>query len=93
MHESFAKFDLRLAEEKIKRLFFGRFARDCCKKAGLPMEEFTFLGFPHICATDQKGKFALVRLPNEKSCQKFRASVRNWSAYELTGKSKIARHI
>ena len=39
---------------------------------------FDFLGFTHVCGTDQGGKFAVVRIPSLKSCRKFLAKTKEW---------------
>ena len=54
--ERFAKFGLELAEEKTRRILFGRFADLTCQRHGLGRPEtFEFLGFKHVCGVDRKG--------------------------------------
>src|SRR5260221_9808890 len=36
------------------------------------------LGFKHVCGTDRGGKFALVRVPCDKSRRKFLAKSKKW---------------
>jgi len=79
VRERFAKFGLELAEEKTRRILFGRFAArmelgDGC---GRP-DTFEFLGFKHVCGTDRSGRFALIRIPSIKSCRKFLTRTREW---------------
>ncbi len=33
-----------------------------------------FLGFKHVCGTDRRGRFAVIRVPSVKSCRKFLVS-------------------
>jgi group II intron reverse transcriptase/maturase len=74
----FSKFSIELAEEKTRRIMFGRFAKERLAATGGKPETFEFLGFEHICGTDRKGKFALIRLPRQKSCRKFLDRVKEW---------------
>jgi RNA-directed DNA polymerase len=78
LKERMQKFNLTLAPEKTKHLVFGRFAKERLKAEGKKTEEFIFLGFRHICGVDRVGKFALVRLPSQKSCRKFLDRVKTW---------------
>src|SRR5437899_11896834 len=41
-------------------------------------DTFDFLGFKHVCGTDRGGKFALVRVPCDKSRRKFLAKSKQW---------------
>ena len=76
--DRFGKFGLELAEEKTRIMRFGRFVRGNLAKTGQKPETFDFLGFKHICGTDQGGRFALVRVPCVKSCRKFLAKSKEW---------------
>jgi len=79
VRERFAKFGLELAEEKTRRILFGRFADLTCQRHGLGRPEtFEFLGFKHVCGVDRNGRFALIRIPSAKSCRKFLARTREW---------------
>src|SRR5215471_17346044 len=72
-------FGLELAEEKTRRILFGRFAGMTCLRHGLGRPEtFEFLGFKHVCGVDRRGRFALIRIPSAKSCRKFLARTREW---------------
>lgn len=72
------KFGLELAPEKTRRMLFGRFARERLSRDGRKPETFDFLGFTHVCGTDRQGRFALVRLPSNKSIRKFLDRVHLW---------------
>lgn len=74
----FAGFNLELAEEKTRLLLFGRFARSDRAQRGEKPDSFEFLGFKHVCGSDQGGKFALIRIPSTRSCRKFLANTKEW---------------
>lgn len=74
----FARFSLALADDKTRMLLFGRFAADSKAEYDERPETFDFLGFTHVCGTDRRGKFAVVRLPSRKSCRKFLARTKEW---------------
>jgi hypothetical protein len=69
--ERLGKFHLEIAEEKSRRIVFGRFAAERMAEKRTKPEEFNFLGFRHICGRDRAGKFALIRLPVQKSISRF----------------------
>ena len=69
--ERLRKFHLEIAEEKSRRIVFGRFAAARMAEKDQKPSEFNFLGFRHICGIDRAGKFALVRLPVQKSITRF----------------------
>lgn len=71
-------FGLEVAEEKTRMLLFGRFARERKAEFSEKPETFEFLGFKHVCATDAKGKFNVIRIPSEKSCTRFLENTREW---------------
>ncbi|MEM3486235.1 MAG: group II intron reverse transcriptase/maturase, partial [Candidatus Methanomethyliaceae archaeon] len=62
LDERMQKFGLELAPEKTRLIAFGRFARMDKAARGEKPETFVFLGFKHVCGTDTKGKFALIRI-------------------------------
>jgi group II intron reverse transcriptase/maturase len=63
----FAEFGLELHADKTRLIEFGRFAarRREQRGAGKP-ETFEFLGFTHICAKAQNGRFKLKRGTSKK---------------------------
>jgi hypothetical protein len=74
VRERFTDFGLELAEEKTRRMLFGRFAPlTGLKHSQVRPETFEFLGFKHVSGTDRAGRFALIRIPSVKSCR------RHWS--------------
>lgn len=72
------KFGLELAPEKTRMIQFGRFARGNLQRFNAKPETFTFLGFKHVCGVDKKSKFALVRIPGQKSCRRFLDKTHEW---------------
>ena len=78
LRERFARFNLALAEEKTRLLLFGRFAAATRMRSGQRAETFEFLGFKHVCGTDRRGRFTVIRIPSVRSCRKFLARVREW---------------
>lgn len=78
LEERMHKFGLELAPEKTRLIIFGRFAKERRMEFGEKPETFDFLGFKHVCGTDNKGRFALVRIPTIKSCRKFLDRVHTW---------------
>jgi RNA-directed DNA polymerase len=76
--DRFRKFGLELAEEKTRVMRFGRFGRMDLAKTGDKPDTFDFLGFKHVCGTDRGGKFALIRIPCDKSRRKFLAKTKEW---------------
>ncbi len=73
-----AKFGLKLAPAKTRRIVFGRFARERLGERGEKPREFVFLGFRHICGEDRRGRFAVIRLPSRAALRRFTDRVREW---------------
>ena len=67
LHRRLAKFNLELAAEKTRLIEFGRYAAERRQKRGLSKPEtFQFLGFTHICAKTDDGRFMLKRITDAK---------------------------
>ena len=69
LRNRFARFHLALADDKTRMLLFARFAADGKAEYDERPETFDFLGFTHVCGTDRRGKFAVVRSRAEKQSQ------------------------
>jgi RNA-directed DNA polymerase len=80
LRKRFARFNLELADEKTRLLLFGRFATERKAQYSEKPETFEFLGFTHVCGTDRRGTFAVIRIPAQKSCRKFLARTKKWLA-------------
>jgi group II intron reverse transcriptase/maturase len=81
-------FGLKLAEEKTRMILFGRFARESAEAYGVRPGTFEFLGFKHVSGVDSKGRFAVVRIPSEKSCRRFLEHTRQWLKRHLHWKRR-----
>lgn len=65
-----AQFGLELHSDKTRLIEFGRFADRNRRREGQGKPEtFDFLGFTHICAQDQKGRFMVRRKTMRKRWQ------------------------
>lgn len=71
VEERFRKFGLETVPEKTRLLLFGRYAAEHGVFNGIEAGTFVFLGFNHVSGQDRAGKFALVRIPSQKSLRKF----------------------
>ena len=61
------RFGLTLHEKKTRLIEFGRYAQERRSRRGQgKAQTFDFLGFTHCCATDRKGRYALLRLSSRK---------------------------
>jgi group II intron reverse transcriptase/maturase len=78
VRQRLAKFHLEIAEEKTRRIVFGRYAGERMAERQRKPEEFDFLGFRHICGKDRTGKFALIRLPGQKGISNFLKGNKKW---------------
>ena len=63
--KQFAKYGLTLHPEKTRLVDFGRYAEEHAKRQGKKPATFDFLGYTHVCARSQKGKFT-VHVPTMK---------------------------
>lgn len=62
LRERFWGFNLELHKDKTRLIEFGRFAAENRKRQGEGRPEtFDFLGFTHICAKTESGKFTVLR--------------------------------
>jgi group II intron reverse transcriptase/maturase len=85
LRERFARFGLELHPDKTRLIEFGqRAARDRAARGLGKPETFDFLGFTHICAKAQTGRFWLKRITVAK---RLRAKLR-----EVNGQLKRRRH-
>ena len=67
LRERFAEFGSELHPEKTRLIEFGRFAAENRARRGdWKPETFEFLGFTHICAKTQNGRFKLKRVTSKK---------------------------
>jgi group II intron reverse transcriptase/maturase len=64
--ERLEEFGLQLAQEKTRRIAFGRFARQDAQRRGAKPKDFTFLGFRHYCGKTKEGYFKVKRRTSRK---------------------------
>jgi RNA-directed DNA polymerase len=79
LRERFAKFGLKLHDEKTRLIEFGRYAayRRRSRGEGRP-ETFDFLGFTHCCTKSrQNGRFRVKRLSSRKRMKRTLASIKD----------------
>ena len=73
VRERLKEFNLELAEPKTGKVRFGRLPHLQRKQMG----SFTFLGFQHVAGRDRQGRFAVIRLPAQKSCSRLLDTVKS----------------
>lgn len=76
LRERLEGFNLQLAEEKTRKIPFGRFARERAYYKGTKPKEFDFLGFTFYCGETRNGHFKVKRKTSRK---KFRQSLLNFT--------------
>ena len=59
-------FNLKLAEEKTRRIAFGRYARGDANHKGAKPSDFEFLGFTFYCGKTRNGHFKVKRKTTRK---------------------------
>jgi hypothetical protein len=78
-------FGLQLAQEKTRRIGFGRFAREDAQRRGAKPKDFTFLGFKHYCGKTKKGYFMVKRRTSRKKLGQSLRKFTDWA--------KKSRHV
>ena len=61
LKERFAKFGLKIAEDKSRVIEFGRRIWEKSSREGRKVETFDFLSFTHFCDKTRRGKFKVSR--------------------------------
>lgn len=79
LRERFARFGLKLHDEKTRLIEFGRYAVHRRKRRGEGKPEtFDFLGFTHVCTKSrQNGRFRVKRLSSRKRMTRTLASIKD----------------
>jgi group II intron reverse transcriptase/maturase len=72
-------FGLEVAEEKTRRIEFGRYARENARRAGKKPESFEFLGFTHYGGKTRKGGYKVKRRTSRKKLQKALREFSEWA--------------
>jgi group II intron reverse transcriptase/maturase len=74
-----AEYGLELHEDKTRLIAFGRFAEERVQRQGQKKPlTFDFLGFTHICARSQKGKFTVHVRTARKRMKRAMRRVAEW---------------
>ena len=73
------EFGLQLAQEKTRRIEFGRFARKDAQKRGAKPKDFTFLGFKHYCGKTKEGYFKVKRRTSRKKLGQSLRKFTDWA--------------
>ena len=76
LNDRLGGFNLELAEEKTRRIPFGRYARENAYRNGSKPQEFDFLGFTFYCGKTRYGHFKVKRKTSRK---KLRQSLYNFA--------------
>jgi len=84
LRDRLAKFELELHPEKTRLIPFGRYAQADRPDAGTGgLGTFDFLGFTHICAKSQGGKFLLKRQTMRKRMRAKLAEIKEEMRHRL----------
>jgi group II intron reverse transcriptase/maturase len=71
-------FNLNLAEEKTRRIPFGRYARENAYRNGAKPQEFDFLGFTFYCGKTRYGHFKVKRKTSRKKLRQSLFNFADW---------------
>jgi len=71
-------FNLELAEEKTRRIPFGRYARENAYRNGAKPQEFNFLGFTFYCGKTRYGHFKVKRKTSRKKLRQSLFNFADW---------------
>lgn len=78
LKERLAKFSLELAEDKTRRIEFGRFAKQNAEAKGVKPATFDFLGFTHYIDRTRTGKYKLGRKTDRKKLTAKLKALNEW---------------
>jgi len=71
-------FNLKLAEEKTRRIAFGKYARENANRNGTKAQEFDFLGFTFYCGKTRNGHFKVKRKTSRKKLSQSVFKLAEW---------------
>jgi RNA-directed DNA polymerase len=74
----FDKFGLKIAEEKTKKLEFGRNAWKEAQRTGDKVPTFTFLGFLHYCGKSRNGYFMVKHKTAKETLRRKVQAIGSW---------------
>lgn len=78
LKERFAKFGLKIAEEKSRVIEFGRKIWEKVNREGGKVETFNFLSFTHFCDKTRRGKFKVGRKTARNKFIQRMKEMNNW---------------
>jgi len=78
LRKRFAKFGLRVAEDKTKVLKFGRKVWQLSQKRKEKVESFNFLGFTHYCTKSRRGKFIMGHKTSKENLSRKLKETKEW---------------
>ena len=78
LKERLAKFSLELAEDKTRRIEFGRYAERNAEAKGVKPATFNFLGFTHFIGRTRAGKYKLGRKTDRKKLTAKLKALNEW---------------
>ena len=82
--ERLKKFNLEIAEDKTKKLEFGRYAEERRAKRGVGKPDtFDFLGFTHYCSKSKSGKFRVKRKTSRKKFKAKLKTINKWLYHNM----------
>ena len=71
-------FNLKLAEEKTRKIPFGRYARENAYRKATKPQEFDFLGFTFYCGKTRYGHFKVKRKTSRKKLRQALFNFTDW---------------
>jgi len=78
LKDRLGKFGLELAEDKTRRIEFGRFAKQNAQAKGTKPATFNFLGFTHYIDQTRTGKYKLGRKTDRNKLTAKRKALNEW---------------
>ena len=68
-----------MAQEKTRRIAFGRFAREDAQRRGTKPKDFIFLGLKHYCGKTKEGYFKVKRRTSRKKLGQSLRKFTDWT--------------
>jgi group II intron reverse transcriptase/maturase len=78
LEDRLGKFGLELAEDKTRRIEFGRFSKQNAQAKGTKPATFNFLGFTHYIDQTRTGKYKLGRKTDRNKLTAQRKALNEW---------------
>ena len=95
LKERLGKFSLQLADEKTRRVRFGRFEAENARRQNRKPGSFEFLGFRFVCGCTHKGYFKVKRRTSGKRLRKSLNELKCWldEQYAKMRKGELIRAV